>query len=500
MRGQGQIRSMRFRSWAAVGCSVLLVGVLAGPASAGSDNDSTQTFDFDTGNALFEVIYPTNQPLERLAISESGHDAPLIVHFSVHLHVAFFDAIAPYHPTAVGLFSDLGRRPESEHTTRNRNIAVFYAAYRVLSDFMPQFSAEWRNMLTSVGLDPDDDQENATTPIGLGNLAARKVIEGLEDDGMNRRGTEGGAQYDLAPYADYTGYQPVNTAYELSNPSRWQPAIVPNGNGTFFVQTYANPQLGQTDAFTFDSPREFRVPRPRDSLHFRRHAYKRQADQVLAASAALTDEHKMESELFFDKFLALGAVPGTAVLQSRDWDIQRFVEYLASTEIALFDSAVVTWFYKTRYDAVRPFSAVRHIYGDRPVTAWGGPGKGTVDDLPASEWQSYLPISDHPEYPSGSSALCYAYAEAARLNLGTDDIDITVHAPAGSSMVEPGVTPATDLTLSWDSWSDYAEDCRLSRFRGGVHFLPATEVPLEYCNEVARRSYDLVQRHLAGDV
>lgn len=52
------------------------------------------------------------------------------------------------------------------------------------------------------------------------------------------------------------------------------------------------------------------------------------------------------------------------------------VEFLANS--AVFDAGIVVWRNKQIHDAVRPFTAVRQVYGSREVTAWGGPGKGTV--------------------------------------------------------------------------------------------------------------------------
>ena len=86
-------------------------------------------------------------------------------------------------------------------------------------------------MLTSVGLDPDDASEDKTTPIGIGNLAGKAVVAFREHDGMNQLGDHGGRMYNLQPYADYTGFEPVNTAYDLRDPSKWQPRILPSGNG-----------------------------------------------------------------------------------------------------------------------------------------------------------------------------------------------------------------------------------------------------------------------------
>ena len=54
------------------------------------------------------------------------------------------------------------------------------------------------------------------------------------------------------------------------------------------------------------------------------------------------------------------------------------------TNMASFDAGIVTWSNKRIYDGVRPFSAVQEVYGTQEVTAWGGPGEGTVTGAPPS--------------------------------------------------------------------------------------------------------------------
>lgn len=483
---------------------LLLAGLLAGAGAAVADpapdtetelSPTSQGFDFDDGNALSEVVFPT--ALEAIQGVVNPADATLVLRFATLMETAWFDAIAPYHPTAVGIYSDLGRRPASESTTnRNQNIALFYATYRTLTNQIPGAAADWRAMMTSVGLDPDDNQENLDTPVGLGNLAAKAVIEARINDGMNQLGNESGT-YNQLPYADYTGYEPVNTAYELRNPSRWQPDIVVGVNGIFRVQQYATPQMALTQPYTYDDPRQFHLAPPRDSNHHRRRAYQRQADEVLAMSAALTDEQKMKAEMFHDKLRSLAVSTGITA-ENAGLSLEEYVQYHLTVNLASFDSAITVWYYKTRYDAVRPFSAIEYLYGDEPVTAWGGPGMGTVDDIPATEWRSYLQTSDHPEYPSGSATFCAAHAQAARRFLGTDEIQFALPAPTGSSLVEPGVTPATDLMLSWTNWTDFAQDCALSRVWGGVHFRAAVEAGAELGPQFGDLAYEFVQRHVNG--
>jgi hypothetical protein len=220
------------------------------------------TFDFDQGNAGVEVIIPRVIPAI-LSVSPTASDATLVLRITTLITNAWFDAIAPYDPRAVGVYSRLGRRPATEaQTNRNMNIAMLYASYRVLNSLLPQHAADWRNMLASVGLDPDDDQQNTTTPIGIGNLAGHAVVAAREHDGMNQLGDEGGRRYNLQPYADYLGYKPVNTAYELRNPSRWQPGIVTRGGGIFQVQQFVTPQMRLTTPYSLRQPSGFPRPRP----------------------------------------------------------------------------------------------------------------------------------------------------------------------------------------------------------------------------------------------
>jgi hypothetical protein len=42
--------------------------------------------------------------------------------------------------------------------------------------------------------------------------------------------------------------------------------------------------------------------------------------------------------------------------------------------------------------------------------------------------------------------------------------------PAGSSRVEPGITPAADVTLAWPTFHAAADQAGRSRRYGGIHF------------------------------
>ncbi|GAB3435888.1 vanadium-dependent haloperoxidase [Flindersiella endophytica] len=486
-------RTTRLKYWLTLTTVTALLGTAASAAAAAPQQ--AEAFDLDHDNVL-RLIFEPFQAADRRDTPD-GADVPLIADHALTVEIGWFDAIAPYHPTAIGIYSNLGRRPRSEDTIRNKNIAVMYAAYTGLEATFPESDREWRAMVEAAGLDPDNREENTTTPAGLGNLAARKVLEARRHDGSNRYGDEGGRTYNRRPYADYSGYEPVNTAYELRDPSRWQPDILPSAGG-FAIQQFSAPFYGRVEPVSYRSPAEFSVAPPINSDVHNRAGYKRQADEVLQASAGLTDRQKMTTEFFYDKLSSLGETLGTAAVEGRHLDIEDSVHYFATVEMAVFDTTVATWYFKRKYDAVRPFSAIRYLYGDRKITAWGGPGKGTVDDITGREWRPYMQTSNHPEYPSASSALCLAYAQAAQRFFGDEKTDITVHRAKGSSQVEPGVTPATDITLHWDNWNTLARDCGMSRLWAGIHFRSAIENVSGFAPKIGDGTYAFVQRKLNG--
>lgn len=464
-------------------------------------------FDLDTGNFLRDLIRPSADTSGRDQ-AVGPMDASVIFHLSHTLHTAWFDALAPYHPTAVGVHSRIARRPASESATnKNKNIACLYATLQMMKGFYPERLYVMGKLLGALGLDPDDEAQDPTTPAGIGTIAGRAAVRARSRDGMNLRGDEG-RTYNGRPYDDYTGYQPVNTAYELVKPSRWQPAVHPHGRrvgggpgdiGIWVTQRFATPQLGLVRAHSYQDPGQFPIAAPDHTGHADPGRYQRSVDEILAASAALTDEQKVKAEFFDNKFLGIEQSTQAAAM-AHDLDLNGWVHLLFTTSVAQFDSLIACWHWKRAYDAVRPFSAVRHVYGDQKVSAWGGPGQGTVNDMIADEWSSYLPAADHPEYPSGTTTLCAAEAQAARRFLGDDTLDWTFAYAAGSTLTEPGITPASDVELQFPTWADFEKDCATSRLWSGVNFKPTVERSLEWGAQFGDLAYEFVQRHIDGDV
>ncbi len=477
-------------------CTRLLAATLAATALLPAQGGP---FSFPTGQAPKEVVIPAVVPILFQVIKPG--DAPLILRTTTLLNNVWFDAIAPYGETSVGICSTIPRRPAAERNDTNRNIAIFYASLRMLDSLFPTYTSEWEAMMQGVGLDPFDTSVDLTTPVGIGNFAGQSVVNVREHDGMNQLGDEVNPSLrertDIGrPYWDYTGYRPKNTPYELRWPGRWQPAITDNGYGLFEVQQFITPQYANVLPFSYSNANPYRAPRPSASDPRNMVAYKQQADAVLLASANMTDRQKMVAELFDDKIRSLG-FSALFITTTQGMSLEQFVHYDFLTNLAAFDTGIAIWKEKRRYDAVRPFSAIRHLYGNSTVTAWGGPGKGTVN-LPASQWRSYLPVADHPEYPSASAAFCAAHAQSSRLYLGSDNLGWALQVSQGSSVIEPGHTPQAPLTIGWSTWTEFEAECGMSRFWAGVHFEAAVPAGQAIGKDIATEAFHYLMGYIDG--
>ncbi len=118
---------------------------------------------------------------------------------------------------------------------------------------------------------------------------------------------------------------------------------------------------------------------------------------------------------------------------------------------AIFDAGIAAWDTKRAYDSVRPITAISLLYKGKTIRAWGGPGKGTIE-INGSYWLPYQPATfptpPFPDYVSGHSTYSAAAARILQLWTGSDRFGDSVTVPAGSSKIEPGITPAHPVTYA----------------------------------------------------
>jgi len=167
----------------------------------------------------------------------------------------------------------------------------------------------------------------------------------------------------------------------------------------------------------------------------------------------------------------------------------------------MFDAGIVAWDMKRAYDSVRPITAIPLLFRGTTIRAWGGPGKGTIE-MDGAWWRPYQPATDptppFPEYVSGHSTYSAAAARIPALFTGSDRFGAFATVAAGSSKIEPGITPAGPVLLRWETFTDAANEAGISRRYGGIHFKAADLVGRELGQAVATQVWTRVNGYFDG--
>jgi hypothetical protein len=140
---------------------------------------------------------------------------------------------------------------------------------------------------------------------------------------------------------------------------------------------------------------------------------------------------------------------------------------------AIFDASIAVWGTKLKYDSVRPVTAIRYLYAGKRIPSYSHAGTGP-ETIDGADWWPYQPrffaTPSFPEFPSGHSSFGGAGGEVLKLFTGSDRYGDSATLKAGSSRVEPGVSPRTDVTLSWPTFTSAVVENGISRRYGGLHF------------------------------
>lgn len=411
------------------------------------------------------IILWNNAALQAIVDTYGSFPPAIAVRSLAIMHTGIFDAWAAYDPVAVG--TQLGgtlRRPEGERTLNNKNKAISFAAHRTLVDLFPSQKTKFNNLMASLGYDTTESiSTNTSTAAGIGNVVAQALLDSRRYDGSNQLGNLSASGI---PYSDYTGYTPVNTPDTINDPNRWQPLRVSDGNGGFIDQEF-DPLLGLITPFALTSSSQL-LPTPPKTLTYDPYGFKQQAQQILDYSANLTDEQKVIGEFWASRLPpSQWNLFAQFVSQRDDHGVDDDAKMFFVLNNALLDAGIASWNTKLTYDSVRPITAIHYLFKGQIVKAWGGPNQGT-QLINGEDWQPYLLTPPFPEYTAGHSAFSAAGAEILKRFTGSDAFGASFTKPAGTSGVETG--PATDITLSWATFSDAADQAGISRRYGGAHF------------------------------
>jgi hypothetical protein len=411
------------------------------------------------------------------------------------LHTATYDAWAAYDASAVDTRQRLRttpalRRPAAERTVENKSKAISYAAYRVLLNLFPTRAGIFSAYMSSLQYDPNDASTDPTTPQGIGNAAAQAVLGFRATDGSNQTLNPDGT----VSYPDNTNYQPPNQWNQVVDPTKWQQLCVLTATGVannmppiptgdtcaapnYALQTPATPQweniapFGPLDSTTHYPP-QFQLPGPPSGTA--------DIDQELKDSSNLSETQKAKADYWADgphSEFPPGhmAVFAQALSRMRKNTLDGDVKLFFVLGSSLMDASISAWAAKYQYNSVRPVTAIRQRYAGKSVNSWLGPGKGYGSVL-GQNWQPYqeptVVTPPFPEYVSGHSTFSAAGRTVILQFYGNNDaFNAKVVIKAGSSKIEPGIAPSKDVTVTWKTLSDAADDAGWSRRWGGIHFV-----------------------------
>lgn len=410
--------------------------------------DSAKAANLTLGESKNDIILWNEVALQAVRDTRS---APTITARALAIvHTGIYDAWSAYDAMAVSTqLGDTLQRPKAENTVDNKAEAISYAAYRTLVDLFPSQANQFNQVMTNLGYDPSNTSTNINTAAGIGNVAAQVLLDFRHQDGSNQLGN-----LNPGAYSDYTNYQPVNSADKISDPNRWQPLSISNGQGGFTEQNFVTPHWGLVTPFALESGSQVR-PTIGPKTTAEMEEYKNQAQQVHDIVSNLTDEQKTIAQYWSDG-PSTETPPGHWNLFAQDvstrddHDLDDDAQMFFALNNALLDTSIAVWDTKRAYDSERPVTAIRYL----------------IDE----DWQSYIPTPPFPEYLSGHSAFSAAGAEILKLFAGSDAFGASYTQLAGTSLIPDRLGPATDITLSWDTFSAAAEEAGISRRYGGIHF------------------------------
>jgi hypothetical protein len=471
LRSPLQRRRPRISGFALV--LIAVVSVALCPIAAWSEDDLRPNVVIQWNNAALQ------------GVRDSKLGPPMVARALAIVHTCIYDAWAAYDKHALG--TQLGgslRQNPFKHKRANQNKAISFAAYRATVDLFPVDKATvFDPLMANLGYDAHDTSTDTTTPSGVGNVACAVVLNFRHNDGSNQLGnlTASGV-----PYADYTGYVPLNTPSTVPvNPAtvldvnHWQPLQYFDATGTFVTPKYIAPFWGKVIPFALTSGDQFRfqIAKSAPAL-FGSAAFVKQALDLITISANLTDEQKMIAEYWADGPHS-ELPPGhwdlfAQFVSARDGhDLDDDVKLLFAMTNAIFDGGIVAWDAKRAFNSVRPVTSIPFLFQGQQIQAWGGPFNGTVT-MDGRNWIPYqpstFPTPPFPECSSGHSTFSAAGAEILKLFTESDAFGDAVSFPAGTSRIEPGHTPALPVTLTWNTFTEAANQAGISRRYGGIHF------------------------------
>ena len=283
-----------------------------------------------------------------------------------------------------------------------------------------------------------------------------------------------------------------------------------------------SPQCAMVKPFALDGPDQFRPSTPYQLNTNTHNKQMKEIKEVVRISGRLGDREKVIAEYWadgIDSTLPGGHWQHIAISMAikKDLDLYETTLLLFLQACAAFDAGLCCWAAKRYFNFARPITMIQCSLAGVKAKAWSGPYQG-VDVINLSKWQpyqnKYFVSPPFSESPSGHSTFSSASAEVLARFFGSDEMGLSDTVKKGESLFEPkivkgekgyisgvtdaqnsdpetkGYVPAKDVTLSWKTFTEAANEAGFSRLYGGIHFRKGNEEGLKLGRKVAGVVWD----------
>jgi hypothetical protein len=341
------------------------------------------------------------------------------------MHLAIYDAVSAidghYKPFLPGT-------PISPSAGASMDAAVSAASYGVLRALFPNRGAQYQAAYDSyVAAIPAGEAK--TRGLALGAEVAAAIVANRSNDGR---------AVALAPYmpgtapGKFRGVNPIN---------RFFPYIRP---------------------FTMTSASQFRPPAPPaiDSV-----AYATDLNEVKALGGAVSATRtpaQLETARFQSEAPATFFTRNFGKFARTTADVADAARLMAIIYVGYADAIEACVEAKYFYEAWRPLSAIPLADTDNNPATVAEPG-----------WTPSVPTPNHPEYPAAHSCTAGALGELLRQYYGTEQVSFSFD------------STVTGTTRTYTRTGALAEESKVARIYGGMHFRYSTTAGAELGKQVA---------------
>lgn len=347
--------------------------------------------------------------------------------FFAYQGIALYESVVPGMPSYRSLSGQLNQVPampstepgRAYHWAASANAALHYLTKNFYTRGFTQNLAAIDSLYQALKTEYQQQADAATFERSekFGLDVAKLVFEWSKTDGASAPCT-----FTLPP-------DPTNTKWSNTAPNPTTMAFPCWGNNRYFVPG---------SNYNVVSP----LPPPYSTQPGS--AYRQMVEEVYNISQSLTTEQKATATYFLDNpGLGAGAhyqAIFNQVMNAENPQLDFYAEAQAKVGMALAETQIHCWWVKYTTFVDRPTRYIRDVLGH-------------------TTWTSYLPMPNHPDFPSGHSQTGGAFASVMSSIFGAD-YPITLH-----TYDHIGLAPRP-----YPSFDAMTDDIGISRVYGGIHY------------------------------